>query len=305
MDEWRAHGYDAGSIVADPLFMDASRDDYRLQPDSPALRHGFVEILLRRIGTGPARPPMQQKGLSGSAFRIDTRGNRVAYLGPGGAMKERKPFSFLAGFLLSSPFAWLGLIIVAGLHGLYTWWFQPSLLMHGAAVLADIAALAAGVALALTSPGFRAYVNRTPLEEKRAQIARILPGCTERFRDLARQCVALIQTVGKEFSDQRYDEELGSLVNNLLRLAEANAELNHRIGAFGTAGQKASMQKALETQADSLSRMQSSLKELAGNLSLIEAAADQQSASTEGLRDINAGLEEMMKELGNESKPSK
>ena len=220
-------------------------------------------------------------------------------------MKERQPFSFLAVFLLSSPLAWIGLAVVAALHGLYAWWFHPSLLMHAAAALADIAALGAGIALSLTSPAFRAYVNRTPLEEKRAQIARMLPGCTERFQDLARQCMALIQTVGREFRDQRYEEELGNLVNNLLRLAEANAELNHRTGAFGTAGQKSSMQKALDAQADSLSRMQSSLKELAGNLSLIEAAADQQSASTEGLRDINAGLEELMKEWSNGSTQSK
>jgi len=219
-------------------------------------------------------------------------------------MKERKPFSFLAGFLLSSPLAWFGLAIVAALHSLYAWWFHPSLLMNGAAALADIAALGAGIALALTSPAFRAYVNRTPLEEERARIARILPGCTERFQDLARQCMTLIQTVGKEFRDQRYEGELGALVNNLLRLAEANAELNHRVGAFGTAGQKASMQEALEAQADSLARMHSSLKELAGNLSLIEATAEQQSASSEGLHDINAGLEEMMKEWRNGFKPS-
>jgi hypothetical protein len=220
-------------------------------------------------------------------------------------MTERRPYSFLARYLLSSLFTWLGLAVVITLHGLYAWWFHPSLLMQGAALLADIAALGVGIALSLTAPAFRAYVNRTPLQEKREQIGRILPGCTERFQDLARQCMTLIQSVGKEFRGQRYDEELGTLVNNLLRLAESNAELNHRIRAFGTSAQKADMQKALDAQADSLSRMQSSLKELAGNLSLIEAAADQQEASTEGLRDINAGLEELMKEWSNESSKSK
>ncbi len=217
-------------------------------------------------------------------------------------MKESRPFSFVVKFLLSSPLAWLGLLLLAALNVLFAWWFSPSLPVQGAVLLADLVSLAIGIGLALTSSRFRAYVNRTPLAEKKAALARLLPGCTERFRSLARDCASLIEKVGSEFHDQRYDEELGNLVNNLLRLAQSNAELAHRFTAFGTSPQKAEMQRALDAQADSLARMQSSLKELAGNLSLIEAAADQQAASTEGLHDINTGLEELMKEWSHESK---
>ena len=40
-DAWKARGYDANSIIADPLFENADKDDYRLKPNSPALALGF------------------------------------------------------------------------------------------------------------------------------------------------------------------------------------------------------------------------------------------------------------------------
>jgi len=43
--EWQAEsGQDATSVVADPRFVDVGRRDFRLRPDSPALRLGFVPI---------------------------------------------------------------------------------------------------------------------------------------------------------------------------------------------------------------------------------------------------------------------
>ncbi len=47
---WQAAGQDRGSLLADPLFVDADRDDYRLRPESPAWKLGFQRIPLDRIG---------------------------------------------------------------------------------------------------------------------------------------------------------------------------------------------------------------------------------------------------------------
>jgi hypothetical protein len=219
-------------------------------------------------------------------------------------MREKRPFAFVASFLFASPLAWLALVLVAALHGLYAWWFQPPAALHGAALLVDLATLAAGAALALRSASFRAYVNRAPLSERQRRLRAALPGCTTRFRDLALANLALIGSVGREFPDQRYDEELGTLSGTLARLAEANAELAHRARAYGSSAQKAQMERALEAQAASLSRMETSLRELAGNLALVEAQTDARDTSAEGLRDINESLEELLKEWSREKPAS-
>ena len=47
---WKTKGKDEGSIVADPLFVDPDNDDFRLKPDSPALKLGFHPIDLSETG---------------------------------------------------------------------------------------------------------------------------------------------------------------------------------------------------------------------------------------------------------------
>jgi parallel beta-helix repeat protein len=47
---WQRMGYDQHSQQADPGFLDAGKDDYRLREDSPALRLGIVSIDIAKIG---------------------------------------------------------------------------------------------------------------------------------------------------------------------------------------------------------------------------------------------------------------
>ncbi len=47
---WQAQGLDRHSLVADPLFVDPDKGDYRLRDDSPALKLGFKPIPVEKIG---------------------------------------------------------------------------------------------------------------------------------------------------------------------------------------------------------------------------------------------------------------
>ncbi len=51
---WRSLGYEAHSIIADPLFVDVANDDFRLRPESPAFQLGFKPIPQERIGLYPS-----------------------------------------------------------------------------------------------------------------------------------------------------------------------------------------------------------------------------------------------------------
>lgn len=43
LEEWQARGMDRNSLIADPMFVNPKKDDFRLQPNSPAFKLGFVE----------------------------------------------------------------------------------------------------------------------------------------------------------------------------------------------------------------------------------------------------------------------
>lgn len=49
-DGWKALGFDTNSVVADPLFVDLANEDFRLKAESPALKLGFEQIDLSRVG---------------------------------------------------------------------------------------------------------------------------------------------------------------------------------------------------------------------------------------------------------------
>jgi hypothetical protein len=52
-EQWQALGYDHNSLFADPLFIDAANGDYRLKPESPALKLGFKDVDISSAGLLP------------------------------------------------------------------------------------------------------------------------------------------------------------------------------------------------------------------------------------------------------------
>ena len=50
LGQWQTLGYDLNSAFQAPLFLDADNGDYRLKPDSPALKMGFQPIDIAGIG---------------------------------------------------------------------------------------------------------------------------------------------------------------------------------------------------------------------------------------------------------------
>jgi hypothetical protein len=48
--KWQVLGFDQHSVFADPLFVDPEQGDYRVQPESPALKLGFINFDAREAG---------------------------------------------------------------------------------------------------------------------------------------------------------------------------------------------------------------------------------------------------------------
>ncbi|MBT3375784.1 MAG: hypothetical protein HOJ57_39620 [Lentisphaerae bacterium] len=75
-DRWREAGFERDSVIADPLFVDAADDDYRLKPESPAWKLGFKRIPVEKIGCykSPDRaswPIVDAKGVREHPLKIE------------------------------------------------------------------------------------------------------------------------------------------------------------------------------------------------------------------------------------------
>eukprot|EP01052_Picozoa_sp_SAG31_P030298 SAG31_NODE_3096_length_4680_cov_1.703995_3_plen_88_part_00 len=49
-DQWQHQGHDEHGAIANPMFLDSSRGDYRMRADSPALLRGFEQLNLATVG---------------------------------------------------------------------------------------------------------------------------------------------------------------------------------------------------------------------------------------------------------------
>ena len=52
-DDWQEHGLDRNSVVANPMFIDPDNGDFRVKPDSPALKLGFKNFDMDNVGLLP------------------------------------------------------------------------------------------------------------------------------------------------------------------------------------------------------------------------------------------------------------
>jgi hypothetical protein len=56
--EWQQFGYDKNSLIADPMFIDPAKNDYRVKPESPALKLGFKNFEMGKWGLTAEFPEM-------------------------------------------------------------------------------------------------------------------------------------------------------------------------------------------------------------------------------------------------------
>lgn len=55
LEKQQHDGIDAHSLTVDPLFVDAENGDFRLNPNSPALKMGFVQFDMSKVGLRPTK----------------------------------------------------------------------------------------------------------------------------------------------------------------------------------------------------------------------------------------------------------
>ena len=92
--QWQERGFDRESIVGDPLFIDPANGDYRVRPESPALKLGFQNFAMDRFGV--MKPE----------FQAEVAGVERSFVPTVAGSQESAPSS-------SGPVEWLGATVKA------------------------------------------------------------------------------------------------------------------------------------------------------------------------------------------------
>ncbi|MHC4444688.1 MAG: hypothetical protein ACYTF1_18135 [Planctomycetota bacterium] len=60
-EQWQQQGFDKHSVVADPLFVEVTKPQLGLRPNSPAYRLSFKPIDVSKVGLGKDYPSHIEK----------------------------------------------------------------------------------------------------------------------------------------------------------------------------------------------------------------------------------------------------
>lgn len=188
-----------------------------------------------------------------------------------------------------SPLTWLVIACTALTHGVFTWWFQPGLTMHGLAAALDVGGLLLwGVCLARTT--------RLPYAAIKAELQTRLAVCPAAFTTPAQQCLDLVERIYHEFTAEASRHELEILLANITQLADVHHTLHLRSQQFGTVEQQATMTAMLQKHVASVEHTLHTLQAFSGNLTLLSASATPDARVTHELHFMNEGLHAVIQE---------
>jgi hypothetical protein len=197
----------------------------------------------------------------------------------------------------SYPFTWLALAVMAAATAVFFIVFGPGLVWSVIILAADAAGAALWFVIAFKSKAFRERLNRMPYEDQGKEVETIIRDCPEAFRAPALESIKLIRGINTEFAGKAYGYELEMMLSNIRGLAQSHRTLWSRSRQFGDAAQQKKMNALLESQVTAVNGALGTLRTLSGNLTLLEANAEQSQAAADELKDINEGLKEVIKEL--------
>lgn len=199
--------------------------------------------------------------------------------------------------ILSYPLTWIAVVEVALLEVAFLAWFHPPMLISGLAIGVGALFVVAWSIMFMRSTAFRQLYSQSPYKADRVQLEKMLhQSCTEAFRKPAFECLALLDKTRQEFRSQVFESDLERIFQNLVDLTQAHVQLNTRVGQFGTAEQKSTMQNILKHQVFSVENTLTALKSFSGNLTLLETHPEDLEKMGSDLKTINQELQKVIQE---------